>query len=247
MDNQSPFDPNQTQPQDADRTQPVFQPRSNPVQPRSFAAPPIPPRPTFSPPPGYQPLITPTAPQPQILPQPVVPGQTPLYPPTTQFQVPSPATYPSPRAKPAKKHNFWWLLGGLFTTAVLVVAVMFVIRALEAQPLKAPQKVSDQFISDLQKDNSLDAYSLTSTSYQKANSNDYFQKIVNKVSSGMQGPVSVTDRKITKTSPPQAAVVYKIPTQYTTQYIKVTLEDTGTWQVTSFAASTTKPELTATR
>jgi len=245
MDNQPPIEPNQPQPQGAGSAQPGFQPRTAPVQPRTFTTAPIPPRPTFSPPPGYQPVTFSDAPQPQILPQPVVPGQTPAYPPTAQFN--TPPTYQSTPAQPPKKRIIGWLLGGLIVVVALVVSALFGLRILQAQPTKAPQRVSDQFISDLQKDDPVGAYGLTSASYQKTYSDVYFKKIVDQVSKGLQGPTSVTERKVTKTTPPQAVVVYKIPTQYTTQYIKVTLENTTTWRVTSFAASTIKPELTATQ
>ena len=137
-----------------------------------------------------------------------------------------------------------WLLVGLLVVVALVVSALFGLRILQAQPTKAPQRVSDQFISDLQKDDPVGAYSLTSASYQKTYSDVYFKKIVDQVSKGLQGPTSVTERKVTKTTPPQAVVVYKIPTQYTTQYIKVTLENGDTWQVTSFAASTIPPAAT---
>jgi hypothetical protein len=244
MDNQPQFDPNQPQPQGEAGPQPAFQPRSAPVQPQSSPLP-IPPRPTFSPPPGYQQAPFPAAPQPQILPQPVTPGQPPYSPPTSQLQMPPPTAYQPPPATPAKKHKFLWWLSGLIVVVLLVGAVLLVVRTLQTQSTKAPQKVSDQFISDLQKDDPLDAYSLTSTSYQKAYSDVNFKKIVNQASSGLQGPVSITARQLTKTSPPQAVLIYQIPTQYTTQYIKVSLENTDTWRVTSFAASTLKPAVTA--
>ena len=253
MDNQPPIDPNQPQPQNVDRSQPVFQPRATPAPPRSYPVPPTP-RPTFSPPPGYQALNpAPDQPrpdpyqQPQILPPPVIVGQPSPFAQPPQQPVPPATTFQPPSLPPAKKTKFKWLLGGLLIVIVLGLAASFGLRTWQALPTKAPQKVSDQFISDLQKDDPADAYGLTSASYQKTYSDAYFKKIVDQVSSGLQGQVSVTGRKVTKTTPPQAVLVYKVTTQYTPQYIKVTLENTDSWQVTSFAASTLPPAVTPTK
>ncbi len=235
MDNQPPLDPNQPA-----RTPPDgFQPRANPAQSP-------PPRPYFSPPPGYQagspldarPGYTPI-PQPQILPQPVAPGQQPYFPPTPQPV----QQQPLPLALPGKRRKFRWLrvLLGALGLAILAVVVLFVLRMVQAEPTKAAQKVSDQFISDLQKNDSLDAYSLTSKSYQQHTSSPNFEKIVTQVSGGLQGPVSIANRKATKSTPPQATLVYKIPTQYAVQYLKVDLEGGDSWQVTGFSASTISP------
>lgn len=235
MDNQPPLDPNQP----LQTPSSGFQPQTNLVQPP-------PPRPYFSPPPGYQagppldarPGYKPT-PQPQILPQPVAPGQQPYFPPTPQPV----QQQPLPLALPGKKQKLLWLrvLLGALGLAILVVAALLVLRTVQAEPTKAAQKVSDQFISDLQKNDSLDAYSLTSESYQQHTSSPNFEKIVTQVSGGLQGPVSIANRKATKSTPPQATLVYKIPTQYAVQYLKVTLENKDSWQVTSFSASTLSP------
>ena len=252
MDNQPPIDPNQPQPQPADRSQPVFQPRPTTAPPRSFPVSPTP-RPTFSPPPGYQ-ALTPATDQPptdryrqpQILPAPVTTDQSATFAPLPQPPSSPAATFQPPSLPPAKKLQFKWLLGGLLVIVVLGLAASFGLRTWQALPTKAPQKVSDQFISDLQKDDPIDAYGLTGASYQKTYSDVYFKKIVDQVSSGLQGPVSVTERKVFKTTPPQAVLVYKIQTQYMTQYVKVTLENSASWRVTSFTASSLPPTVTPT-
>jgi len=79
-----------------------------------------------------------------------------------------------------------WLLVGLLVVVALVVSALFGLRILQTQTTKAPQRVSDQFISDLQKDDPVGAYGLTSASYQKTYSDVYFKKIVDQVSKGLQ-------------------------------------------------------------
>ena len=248
MDNQPPLNPNQPQPTPSNG----FQPRPAAVQPPATGPQPAAARPYFSPPPGYQagspldprPGHSPT-PQPRILPQPVAPGQAPYFPPTPQpiYQPPLPLVLTVKQ----RKLPWLWVLGGGLGVAIVAIAAFFVLRAMQTEPTKAAQKVSDQFISDLQKDDSLDAYSLTSATYQQHNSTANFEKIVAQVSGGLQGPFSVSDRKAIKSTPPQATLIYKVPTQYAVQYLKVNLESGDTWHVTGFSASTIRPPLKASK
>ncbi|MEO8104832.1 MAG: hypothetical protein ABI602_00660 [Candidatus Saccharibacteria bacterium] len=244
MENQSPLDPHQP-PSDPRNG---VQPATADAQSSAAGTQPVAARPYFSPPPGYQagsPLDPRpgymATPPPRILPPPVAPGQATYFPPTPQtlYQSPLPLELTVKRRRPT------WLYGlvAVIGVAVVAVALFFGLRALQAEPTKAAQKVSDQFISDLQKDDSFDAYSLTSPTYQQHNSVANFEKIVSQVSGGLQGPASVAARQASKSTPPHATLVYKVPTQYAVQYLKVDLVGGDSWQVSGFSASTISPSL----
>lgn len=173
------------------------------------------------------------APQPQAVPPQPIQPQAPT---TATPTPPQPATYSAPVA--AKKGFPKWII--IVGVIVLVFIVLIVVAALAATTAtKAPQKISDQFMNQLQSGDTGAAYALTSKTFKEATTEVQLTQIVKQVSPHVQGEEKVTKRAIHKsTGVPQTAVlVYEVKTSEGTRYVKVELQKDGdSWQVINFRA-----------
>ncbi|MEO8104903.1 MAG: hypothetical protein ABI602_01025 [Candidatus Saccharibacteria bacterium] len=194
-------------------------------------------------PPVPSPLTPPSLP-PQELPQPPVP--TPLTPPPTYQPAgtqPPVITAPAPTAyapaAPAKKHIPTWLkVVGVIAGLFVVILVFAAVTAISAT--KAPQKVSDQFVNDVQSDNASGAFALTSDSFQKATDQQQLDNLIKQAGPALQGEEKVVGRAIHKTTgiPETAVLVYTVKTTNGTKYIKTELQKSGdVWQIVNFKSS----------
>ena len=170
--------------------------------------------------PQATPPVVPQQPQPNypIQPQPVASQQPPVY------------------AAPAKKRFPKWLK--IVGIIILVFVVIIAITAVTATTAtKAPQKISDQFVKDVQTGDTSAAYNLTSKTFQDATSQDQLDSLVKQVGPALQGEEKVSGRAIEKSAgvPTTAVLVYTVKTTNGDKYIKVELQqNSNVWQVINF-------------
>src|SRR5580704_15301791 len=134
-----------------------------------------------------QPAPQASAGQPAVAPPPV-PNQ-PLAPTS-----PPSATSPAPKAKKVPK---WLKIVGI----IVVIFVILIIAAIIAteQGTKNAEKVSNQFVSDIQSDNAGGAYSLVTPAFKQTSSQDQLSEVFESVSAALQGTAKVTAKAINKT------------------------------------------------
>ncbi|HSX30861.1 MAG TPA: hypothetical protein VLE99_03000 [Candidatus Saccharimonadales bacterium] len=157
--------------------------------------------------------------------------------PQTSSSTPSQANGTSTKKRMPK----WLKIVGVIIIIFIVAIVVAVIVATAAT--KAPQKVSDQFVNDLQSGNSSAAYALTNQAFQGATTEGQLDSIVQRISPGLQGQEKVTGRAIDKStgSPETAVLVYTIKTSNGNAYVKTELRKSGNvWQILNFK-SDSKP------
>lgn len=195
------------------------------------------------PPQVQQPQPQQQPPQPQQQP----PTQPPL-PPPDGLQQPPVSPYPLPpqpqpasladNTMPKRRLPLWLKIIGFVVLALLVL--MVVLYFIASAATKAPQKVSDLFVKDVQATNTGAAYSLTSARFKKATSESELSALIQGVGPLMQGQAKVTGHNIqTSTGVPQTAVlVYSINTSGGMVYVKTELQKSGnSWQVINFNTS----------
>lgn len=174
--------------------------------------------------------------------------------PQDQITSPQPAQQPIPPQQPLppqpapveeKKSRFpkavKIILIGLALFIVFIVIAIFVATS----ATKAPQKISDQFVNDVQSSNTSAAYALTSKGFQEATTEEQLDTLVKRVGPVLQGEEKVSGRAIEKStgSPQTAVLVYEVKTSDGTKYMKVELQKDGnTWQVVNFRSSDTPLE-----
>ena len=170
-----------------------------------------------------------------------MPPQTPQQPQAPVPQ-PQPQAIPVPQAPayaapaPTKKRFPTWLK--IVGAVIIVFVVIIIIAAVTATTAtKAPQKISDQLVTDVQTGNTSAAYALTSKTFQQATTEDQLDSLIKQVEPSLQGQATVTGRAIQKTSgaPETAVLVYTVKTSSGNMYIKVELQKSGNaWQVINF-------------
>jgi hypothetical protein len=174
----------------------------------------------------------------------------PQTPPVTTQPAPMPTPVPTPMpvvpVNDKKKMPKWLKVVSVVVIVVIVaVATIFV---LVNEATKAPQKISDRFVNDLQSGDTSAAYALTSSAFQATTTQDQLDTTFKQVSPLLQGQEKVTGRKIeTSTGTPTTAIlVYTVPTSGGDKYIKVELQQNGgVWQVIFFRSSETLLDTTA--
>ena len=100
--------------------------------------------------------------------------------------------------------------------------------------------MSDQFVNAVQSGNMSEAYSLTSTTFQQATTQEQLDQFVTQVGPLLRGEEKVTGRAIEKSTgiPETAVLVYEIATSNGTKYIKVELQKSGElWRVINFRSA----------
>lgn len=161
--------------------------------------------------------------------------------PAAQPVVTPPAAVPGPLPAPeTKKRIPKWLkivliVFGCFIALAIIGAVIGGVVAVSAT--KAPQKVSDQFVNDVQSGDTSAAYALTSSSFQGATSQDQLDTLIKRIGPLVQGQEKITGRTIAKSTgiPTTAVLVYSVPTSNGTKYIKTELQkNNSTWQIINF-------------
>ncbi|HSX05709.1 MAG TPA: hypothetical protein VLF69_04530 [Candidatus Saccharimonadales bacterium] len=140
---------------------------------------------------------------------------------------------------PTKKRIPTWLkVVGIIAVIFIVAIIVAVIVATTAT--KAPQKISDQFVNDLQSSNSSAAYALTSKTFQQATTEEQLDNIIQRVGPVLQGQEKVTGRAIEKSAgmPETAVLVYTVKTSNGNKYIRTELQKSGgVWQVINFRSA----------
>lgn len=220
----------------------------------------------------YQPGITPpVGPTPlqssgSLSDSPVVPGSQPYQqpqPPTAQPGMPQPIPMstgqpgmhnmspqqPKPMMQPAatkSKLPLWIKIvcAGFVIFIILAVFVGFVF----GKSLASPQKISDQFLNDMQSGNKTDAYSLITSSFKQEAAPDVFGETVDKISPFLQGEEKKTGARIEKQtgSDAIAVFVYAITRSDGSKfYVKTELQKDGNdWRVLNFRTSASALETT---
>lgn len=104
---------------------------------------------------------------------------------------------------------------------------------------KAPQKVSDQFINDIQAGDSSAAYALTTDSFRAATSSAVFEDYVVAIKPLIQGTEKITDRSIQKVSSEASVNIFVYEVKQSdgkTVYLKTELQKDKDWKVVYFLA-----------
>lgn len=192
--------------------------------------------------------MNPETPNP-VSPEPI--PQEPVTPPTTPApQVPSVEPQPmpapmSPMPEAAPKKGMPKLLkialivGGVFVT--LFIGLFVLLFVVLANSSKAIIQVSDAAISDIQGNDPSGLYTITTSEFQTATSQDELDAILEKTSPALQGTAKVTTTNVQSINGvEQAAVVYTISTSGGDRYVKVTLQKDGdAWKILGFRSSAT--------
>lgn len=137
---------------------------------------------------------------------------------------------------------------------LIVSAVVFVLLAVGGFALfkfagntfRDVDKVSNALVNSIQANDTNAAYALTTNAFQEATSQEDLNALIEDIAPTVQSNEKITGRKLeTQNGVTRAAVVYSIPSDNGTQYIRVVLEKEGdNWKVLNFVNS--KNSLTAT-
>jgi hypothetical protein len=152
---------------------------------------------------------------------------------------PTPLSFNSMES-PKKRFPTWLKVLAIILGVLIVLIVAGIMIALKATA--APQKVSDQFVNDVQANDATAAYALTSDSFKKVTTQAQLTDVVAQVSPTLKGDEKVSGRAVYKYSgtPQTAVLVYSVKTSDGTMYIKTELQKSGdTWQVINFHSSKT--------
>lgn len=184
---------------------------------------------------------TPQQPQPNIQAAPTASVAEPLAAQPTDNPVgPTGSTEPAQVPAPPRKKRFPVWLKIIVGIVVVFAALMIALFILAGAVTKAPQKISDQFINDVQSANTAAAYSRTSVSFQKATTQEDLEQVITRISPLLQGEEKISGRALEKNSgsPKTAVFVYDVSTANGTKYIKIVLqEDDSGWKVVNFRSS----------
>jgi uncharacterized protein YpmB len=180
--------------------------------------------------PNQRPQPTPTpAPQPQAAVPPAQPA-APIVSPAT------PVTDTTAPVGPRKSRFPKWLRIVFIVLGVIIVFIVAIFLFV-GNATKDAQKVSDQFVNDVQAGNTESAYALTSDSFRKATSQDQLQQLIEQAGPLLKGDEKITDRSVQKSTgaPETVVLVYTDKTSSATYYIRVQLEkNDNQWQVSGF-------------
>jgi hypothetical protein len=175
-------------------------------------------------------------PSPPLAPSPTQP-QPLAPPPVAQPFTPGQPLPPTPKKSPLKL--ILKLLGVIFV--LFIIVILFAVFVANSAT-KAPQKISDEFISDVFAGKTDAAYMLTSKVFQKITTKDSLDSIVKAQGTILKGKTSVTNRAIYKATgqPETAVLVYSDKSNDgNTYYIKTEMQkNDGVWQVASFRSDT---------
>lgn len=142
-----------------------------------------------------------------------------------------------------KKIPKWVIVVGVVATVVIISIIIFFvgISMLVNITTSNAVKVGNQFVSDIQSENSNAAFSLTSSSFRQADNETQLSQIINSVSPALQGTTKIIAKTINATSGTKniAIIVYSIQTNAGKKYIRVLLQYNKTWQVLNFRSSNT--------
>ncbi|MFZ1459092.1 MAG: hypothetical protein WAT17_04400 [Candidatus Saccharimonadales bacterium] len=145
-------------------------------------------------------------------------------------------------APSTKKRIPKWLKIIGIVVAVFVVFIL-VVTIITVAATSAAQKVSDEFVNDLQASNTSAAYGLTAKRFQASTTEIQLDDVVQQIAPTLQGEETVTGRAIESSSgsAQTAVLVYTIKTPASsTAYIKVELQkDDDNWRVINFRSSET--------
>lgn len=196
--------------------------------------------------PAQQPQVSPSPvaqqpmPQPQVTPaqpanpvQPVQPVAQPMTP-VQQF----PGQPLDSTMLPGKKRFPTWLKIILILIAAFAVLMVGIFVSVMLAT-KAPQKVSDQFINDIQAGDSSAAYALTTDSFRAATSSAVFEDYVVAIKPLIQGTEKITDRSIQKVSSEASVNIFVYEVKQSdgkTVYLKTELQKDKDWKVVYFLA-----------
>lgn len=129
----------------------------------------------------------------------------------------------------------------------MVIVVLFIVAVflLVGNKTKDAEKVSNQFVNNLQAGDSDAIYAQTTPSFKKITSSDTNKQFVDTISPAIQGEEKITGRKIQSSAGNKSftSIVYDIDTAKGTSYLRIVMEkDNDTWKVLNFRASETRLE-----
>lgn len=133
------------------------------------------------------------------------------------------------------------LVVSLLIIAACATAVVLIVKATEA-----PAKVSDEFVSDLQRDDAAAAYALTGKTFRAASTEQDLATFVQSARPTMTRPAHRLERGIWTSSDhgTVAEVIYSTSGSRGTAYLDVELERTGgDWKVVGLNETKTRPHL----
>jgi len=171
-------------------------------------------------------------------PQPVQPQSVPV---TNQAPQPAFPISNQTAVTPKTKRIPTWLK--IASVVVVIIILFFVgIFVFVNEATKAPEKVSNEWVADIQTDNSSAAYSLTTSAFRNSTSQEELAEIIGSVSPALQGKTNVIGKAVNSASgqPEEAIIVYTVSTSNGTKYIRVVLyKNNNVWQVQNFRSSNT--------
>jgi len=133
---------------------------------------------------------------------------------------------------------------------ILIVVIVLVVLLLIGwyfanKALKAPEKVGDAFITDMQQNNPQAAFALYPANTNGQVTEAALAKAFNNYVSHIQGSVSVDGGLRFFGSQGKSVIIYGLSNNGHTTYVKVLLADYGSqgWRVTNFQGFGTKPSL----
>lgn len=169
-----------------------------------------------------------------------MPPQNPPQPLVVPPAAPQPQPQQAPNAVAPKKRRIPLLIKIVAIVSIVFVAVLIIVFVVIGSATRAPQKVSDQFVNDVQSGDSSAAYALTNQTFQNATTQEELDSVVKRISPLLQGQEKVTNRAIEKSTgiPTTAVFVYEVKTSDGTKYMKVELQKDGdTWKVLNFKSA----------
>lgn len=174
-------------------------------------------------------------------------AQNPIEQAPTTPEAPS-ITTPNPLPSEGRKRLPQWAKIVLisFGSVIGLIVLVFVGFFIYANSLiAAPMKVGNQFIDAAQANNTSAAYNLTSSEFKLVTKEERLRSIFEQINESIQGEEKVTDKHYRVTNGVSSAtLIYSIPTNNETTYVRVVLKDKGgKWEVISMFTS--KNELRA--
>lgn len=158
---------------------------------------------------------------------------------TETNQTPSSGTTQKPTRNPKRVLIIASALAGVTLLFILIYVLVF-------GPTNAALKVSDSFVSDIQKKDAAHAYSISSTAFKDSITELELESTFVSISPALQGSYRDTARKLgTKNDKEFASVVYTIKTKDGDKYVRVDMQKIDdAWQITDFESSSKKLQTT---
>lgn len=158
----------------------------------------------------------------------------------------SPAPVAASSATPKGKVPTWVkvLIAVIVAVIALGIAAVIGLFVLVGNATKAPVKVGDQLMSEIQANDPDGVYAISSEAFKDATSEERLEAFLDQISPLLQGKVTLVERSINAEAGQEklAVLVYSIETDDGTKYVKVILqENDGTWQIYRFESSNSKP------